>query len=116
VETWYLSLTAIFASKKNFLLWKKSMLQRSFPSCASLMLYILCIQISCFLFSFPKLSKSLKMLNLLSIFVKARVLREFSPEEVTSNIYTMVDVMLHHMQIELQQGHLIQVNSCDEAF
>ncbi|GAU40725.1 hypothetical protein TSUD_14100 [Trifolium subterraneum] len=38
----------------------------------------------------------------------ARVLREFSPEEVTSNIYTMVDVMLHHMQIELQQGHLIQ--------
>lgn len=37
-----------------------------------------------------------------------RVLREFSPEEVTSNIYTMVDVMLHHMQIELQQGHLIQ--------
>ncbi|KAL2347739.1 hypothetical protein Fmac_001739 [Flemingia macrophylla] len=37
-----------------------------------------------------------------------RVLREFSPEEVTSNIYTMVDVLLHHMQIELQQGHSLQ--------
>nr|CAD1831366.1 unnamed protein product [Ananas comosus var. bracteatus] len=28
-----------------------------------------------------------------------RVLREFSPEEVTSNIYTMVDVLLHHIQL-----------------
>ncbi|XP_072995887.1 mediator of RNA polymerase II transcription subunit 23 isoform X2 [Typha latifolia] len=37
-----------------------------------------------------------------------RVLREFSPEEVTSNIYTMVDVLLHHIQIELQHGHPIQ--------
>ncbi|XP_061375286.1 mediator of RNA polymerase II transcription subunit 23 isoform X2 [Gastrolobium bilobum] len=37
-----------------------------------------------------------------------RVLREFSPEEVTSNIYTMVDVLLHHMQVELQQGHSLQ--------
>ncbi|KAL6003488.1 Mediator of RNA polymerase II transcription subunit 23 [Asimina triloba] len=37
-----------------------------------------------------------------------RVLREFSPEEVTSNIYTMVDVLLHHIQIELQHGHLLQ--------
>ncbi|KAF7808635.1 mediator of RNA polymerase II transcription subunit 23 [Senna tora] len=35
----------------------------------------------------------------------ARVLREFSPEEVTSNIYTMVDVLLHHIQMEVQQGH-----------
>ncbi|XAR63664.1 hypothetical protein NMG60_11023688 [Bertholletia excelsa] len=34
-----------------------------------------------------------------------RVLREFSPEEVTSNIYTMVDVLLHHIQLELQHGH-----------
>ncbi|KAL4196781.1 hypothetical protein AMTRI_Chr04g247940 [Amborella trichopoda] len=37
-----------------------------------------------------------------------RVLRELSPEEVTSNIYTMVDVLLHHIQIELQHGHVIQ--------
>lgn len=34
-----------------------------------------------------------------------RVLREFSPEEVTANIYTMVDVLLHHMHLELQRGH-----------
>ncbi|XXG80040.1 hypothetical protein AAC387_Pa09g0992 [Persea americana] len=38
----------------------------------------------------------------------ARVLKEFSPEEVTSNIYTMVDVLLHHIQIELKHGHLFQ--------
>ncbi|KAL0921580.1 hypothetical protein M5K25_008666 [Dendrobium thyrsiflorum] len=38
----------------------------------------------------------------------ARVLREFSPEEVTSNIYTMVDVLLHHIQLELQRGHAAQ--------
>lgn len=38
----------------------------------------------------------------------ARVLREFSPEEVTANIYTMVDVLLHHIQMELQHGHPIQ--------
>ncbi|KAJ4823530.1 Mediator of RNA polymerase II transcription subunit 23 [Turnera subulata] len=38
----------------------------------------------------------------------ARVLREFSPEEVTANIYTMVDVLLHHIQIELQHGHSLQ--------
>ncbi|XP_049935782.1 mediator of RNA polymerase II transcription subunit 23 isoform X2 [Nymphaea colorata] len=38
----------------------------------------------------------------------SRVLRELSPDEVTSNIYTMVDVLLHHIQIELQHGHLIQ--------
>ncbi|XP_019424087.1 PREDICTED: mediator of RNA polymerase II transcription subunit 23-like isoform X2 [Lupinus angustifolius] len=37
-----------------------------------------------------------------------RVLGEFSPEEVTSNIYTMVDVLLHHMQMQLQQGHALQ--------
>ncbi|CAI9096742.1 OLC1v1032951C1 [Oldenlandia corymbosa var. corymbosa] len=34
-----------------------------------------------------------------------RVLREFSPEEVTANIYTMVDVLLHHIHLELQRGH-----------
>lgn len=38
----------------------------------------------------------------------ARVLRELSPEEVTANIYTMVDVLLHHIQLELQRGHQIQ--------
>ncbi|KAK6931622.1 Mediator complex, subunit Med23, partial [Dillenia turbinata] len=38
----------------------------------------------------------------------ARVLREFSPEEVTANIYTMVDVLLHHIQVELQHGHPLQ--------
>ncbi|WJZ80552.1 hypothetical protein VitviT2T_000462 [Vitis vinifera] len=38
----------------------------------------------------------------------ARVLREFSPEEVTSNIYTMVDVLLHHIHMELQHGHSLQ--------
>lgn len=41
--------------------------------------------------------------------IKARVLREFSPEEVTANIYTMVDVLLHHIQIEPQHGHSTQV-------
>lgn len=45
----------------------------------------------------------------LVIFVQARVLREFSPEEVTANIYTMVDVLLHHIQFEVQRGHLAQV-------
>lgn len=38
----------------------------------------------------------------------ARVLREFSPEEVTANIYTMVDVLLHHIHVEIQRGHLLQ--------
>ncbi|AQK74613.1 Mediator of RNA polymerase II transcription subunit 23 [Zea mays] len=38
----------------------------------------------------------------------ARVLREFSPEEVTANIYTVVDVLLHHIQCEVQRGHLAQ--------
>ncbi|CAK7326787.1 unnamed protein product [Dovyalis caffra] len=38
----------------------------------------------------------------------ARVLREISPEEVTANIYTMVDVLLHHIHVELQHGHSLQ--------
>ncbi|KAL9241919.1 hypothetical protein vseg_015975 [Gypsophila vaccaria] len=38
----------------------------------------------------------------------ARVLREFSPEEVTANIYTMVDVLLHQIHVELQRGHPLQ--------
>ncbi|KAK6119989.1 hypothetical protein DH2020_046277 [Rehmannia glutinosa] len=37
-----------------------------------------------------------------------RVLREFSPEEVTANIYTMVDVLLHHINLELQCGRPLQ--------
>ncbi|XP_042501830.1 mediator of RNA polymerase II transcription subunit 23 isoform X1 [Macadamia integrifolia] len=37
-----------------------------------------------------------------------RVLRDFSPEEVTSNIYILVDVLLHHIHVELQRGHLLQ--------
>ncbi|KAK9115147.1 hypothetical protein Syun_021944 [Stephania yunnanensis] len=36
------------------------------------------------------------------------VLREFSPEEVTSNIYQMVDVLLLHTHTELQHGRLLQ--------
>lgn len=40
---------------------------------------------------------------------QGRVLREFSPEEVTSNLYTMVDVLLHQIQIEQQRGHPVQV-------
>ncbi|EPS63972.1 hypothetical protein M569_10807, partial [Genlisea aurea] len=37
-----------------------------------------------------------------------RVLREFSPEEVTANMYTMVDVLLHHFSLELQRGRSVQ--------
>lgn len=40
------------------------------------------------------------------------MLREFSPEEVTANIYTMVDVLLHHIHLELQHGHSLQVLYC----
>lgn len=45
-----------------------------------------------------------------------RVLKEFSPEEVTANVYTMVDVLLHNIQLELQDGHSLQdviSNSCE---
>ena len=41
--------------------------------------------------------------------IQGHVLREFSPEEVTSNIYTMVGVLLHNIQVELQHGLPIQV-------
>eukprot|EP00252_Welwitschia_mirabilis_P010175 TRINITY_DN23348_c0_g1_i1.p1 TRINITY_DN23348_c0_g1~~TRINITY_DN23348_c0_g1_i1.p1 ORF type:complete len:1136 (+),score=169.95 TRINITY_DN23348_c0_g1_i1:69-3476(+) len=37
-----------------------------------------------------------------------RVLKELSPEEVTSNIYIMVDVLLHHIQLQVKHGHLLQ--------
>lgn len=40
---------------------------------------------------------------------QARVLREVSPEEVTANIFTLVDVYLHHFQIDLQQGLSLKV-------
>lgn len=36
-------------------------------------------------------------------------MREFSPEDVTANIYTMVDVLLHHIHVELKRGHPLQV-------
>ncbi|KAI3731555.1 hypothetical protein L1987_62744 [Smallanthus sonchifolius] len=42
-----------------------------------------------------------------------RVLREFSPEEVTSNVYTMVDIILHNIQ---QHAHSMQdviSNTCE---
>ncbi|KAL3685167.1 hypothetical protein R1sor_003189 [Riccia sorocarpa] len=35
-----------------------------------------------------------------------RLIKELQPEEVTSNIYTMVDVMLHNIHVQLQLGHL----------
>ncbi|KAF8083444.1 hypothetical protein N665_0772s0014 [Sinapis alba] len=35
----------------------------------------------------------------------ARVLREVSPDEVTANIYTFVDVLLHNVHVDLQRGH-----------
>uniref|UniRef100_M4D7A8 Mediator complex subunit 23 n=1 Tax=Brassica campestris TaxID=3711 RepID=M4D7A8_BRACM len=38
----------------------------------------------------------------------ARVLREVSPEEVTANIYTLVDVLLHKFHVDLQRGHNIK--------
>ncbi|XP_019091037.1 PREDICTED: mediator of RNA polymerase II transcription subunit 23-like [Camelina sativa] len=38
----------------------------------------------------------------------ARVLREVSPEEVTANIYTLVDVLLHHIHVDLQQGQSLE--------
>ncbi|KAG7655287.1 Mediator complex subunit Med23 [Arabidopsis suecica] len=38
----------------------------------------------------------------------ARVLREVSPEEVTANIYTLVDVLLHHVHVDLQQGQSLE--------
>lgn len=49
------------------------------------------------------------MMAFLLIIGQGRVLREFSPEEVTANIYTMVDVLLHHIHLELQRGHPLQV-------
>ncbi|CAM6090169.1 unnamed protein product [Calypogeia fissa] len=36
-----------------------------------------------------------------------RIMKELSPEEVTTNTYTMVDVLLHNIQLQLQHGHLL---------
>ncbi|XP_017226267.2 mediator of RNA polymerase II transcription subunit 23 isoform X1 [Daucus carota subsp. sativus] len=38
----------------------------------------------------------------------ALVLREISPEEVTANIYNLVDVIFHHLQMELQRQQPLQ--------
>ncbi|KAJ7524381.1 hypothetical protein O6H91_17G002600 [Diphasiastrum complanatum] len=50
-----------------------------------------------------------------------RTLKEFSPEEVTTNVYTMVDVLLHHTQLQLQHGHsqqnlLLRASACLAQF
>ncbi|XP_024525879.1 mediator of RNA polymerase II transcription subunit 23 [Selaginella moellendorffii] len=34
-----------------------------------------------------------------------KALKELSPEDVTSNIYMLVDILLHHMHLQLQHGH-----------
>ena len=46
-------------------------------------------------------------------YYQARVLREVSPEEVTANIYTLVDVLLHKFHVDLQRGHNIKVPRFD---
>ena len=43
--------------------------------------------------------------------LQACVLREFSPKEVRPNIYTIVDVLLHHIHLELQHGLSLQVRA-----
>ncbi len=40
---------------------------------------------------------------------QGRALKELSPEEVTKNVYTMVDVLLHNIHVQLQHGHSLQV-------
>lgn len=44
----------------------------------------------------------------ISIANLGRTLKEFSPEEVTTNVYMMVDVLLHHIHVQLQHGHSLQ--------
>ncbi|KAJ0257673.1 Mediator of RNA polymerase II transcription subunit 23 [Hirschfeldia incana] len=48
----------------------------------------------------------------------ARVLREVSPDEVTANIYTFVDVLLHNVHVDLQRGHGLEeiLNKNDANF
>jgi mediator of RNA polymerase II transcription subunit 23 len=40
---------------------------------------------------------------------QGRALKELSPEEVTTNVYMMVDVLLHSIHLQLQHGHSLQV-------
>ncbi|XP_048614924.1 mediator of RNA polymerase II transcription subunit 23 isoform X1 [Brassica napus] len=50
----------------------------------------------------------------------ARVLREVTPDEVTANIYTFVDVLLHNVHVDLQRGHgleeILNKNDANLAF
>ncbi|XP_048596924.1 mediator of RNA polymerase II transcription subunit 23 isoform X2 [Brassica napus] len=50
----------------------------------------------------------------------ARVLREVTPDEVTANIYTFVDVLLHNVHLDLQRGHgleeILNKNDANLAF
>jgi mediator of RNA polymerase II transcription subunit 23 len=39
---------------------------------------------------------------------QGRALKELSPEEVTTNVYMMVDVLLHSIHLQLQHGHSLQ--------
>ncbi|KAH0911629.1 LOW QUALITY PROTEIN: hypothetical protein HID58_034950 [Brassica napus] len=59
-------------------------------------------------------------LNTVSIYVPARVLREVTPDEVTANIYTFVDVLLHNVHLDLQRGHgleeILNKNDANLAF
>ncbi|KAL7090796.1 hypothetical protein ACP275_12G064500 [Erythranthe tilingii] len=59
----------------------------------------LCAGVWVLMYSHPESINSLHL---------GRVLNEFSPEEVTANIYTMVDVLLHHLNVELQRGRSLQ--------
>jgi mediator of RNA polymerase II transcription subunit 23 len=45
----------------------------------------------------------------ISIASLGRALKELSPEEVTTNVYMMVDVLLHSIHLQLQHGHSLQV-------
>lgn len=41
---------------------------------------------------------------------QGRALKELSPEEVTTNVYNMVDVLLNHIHLQLKHGHSLQVH------
>jgi mediator of RNA polymerase II transcription subunit 23 len=42
--------------------------------------------------------------------LQGRALKELSPEEVTTNVYMMVDVLLNHIHLQLKHGHSLQVH------
>ena len=44
-----------------------------------------------------------------SMMPQGRALKELSPEDVTKNVYMMVDVLLHNIHVQLQHGHSLQV-------